>query len=91
MPGEPPGHAMWTALVTLVPVGLALGLIAFGRYGERRPPAPTARSVAPVAAAALVCGPLAVAVLGFLGWLVLVLLTAATLLAVATLRTPLRH
>src|SRR4051794_28498686 len=62
-PQEPPGRPrtdparMWTALVTLVPVGLALGLLAFGRYGERRPPVPTARSVATVAAAALLMGP----------------------------------
>jgi hypothetical protein len=83
---------MWTALVTLVPVGLAMGLIAFGRYGERRPPAPTARNVGPVAAAALVLGPLAVAVLGFLGWLVLVVVVAAAILAVAMMRTaPLRN
>jgi uncharacterized membrane protein len=83
---------MWTALVTLVPVGLALGLIAFGRYGERRPPAPTTRSVAPVAVAALVLGPVAVATLGFLLWLVLVVLVAAAILMVAMLRAaPLRH
>jgi hypothetical protein len=73
-------------------VGLALGLIAFGRYGERRPPAPTMRSVAPVAVAALVLGPLAVAALGFLLWLVLVVVVAAAILMVAMLRTPpLRH
>jgi hypothetical protein len=83
---------MWTALVTIVPVGLALGLIFFGRYGERRPPAPTVRSIAPVAAAALVLGPLAVAAVGFLLWLVLVVIVAAGLLMVAMLRTPpLRH
>ncbi|MEA2292556.1 MAG: hypothetical protein QOE86_195 [Solirubrobacteraceae bacterium] len=83
---------MWTALVTLVPVGLALGLLAFGRYGERRPPAPTARSVAPVAAAALVLGPLAVAALGFFIWLVCVVIVAAAILMFAMLRTPpLRH
>jgi len=83
---------MWTALVTLVPVGLALGLIAFGRYGERRPPEPTARSVAPVAVATLVLGPLAVAALGFLMWLVCVVIVAAAMLMVAMLRTPpLRH
>lgn len=83
---------MWTALVTLVPVGLALGLLAFGRYGERRPPVPTARSVAPVAAAALVVGPLAVALLGFLLWLVCVVIAVAAILMVAMLRTPpLRH
>ena len=83
---------MWTALVTLVPVGLALGLLAFGRYGERQPPVPTARSVAPVAAAALVVGPLAVALLGFLLWLVCVVIAVAAILMVAMLRTPpLRH
>jgi hypothetical protein len=83
---------MWTALVTLVPVGLALGLLAFGRYGERRPPAPTARSVAPGAAAALVLGPLAVAALGFFIWLVCVVIVAAAILMFAMLRTPpLRH
>jgi hypothetical protein len=79
---------MWTALVTLVPVGLAMGLLAFGRYGERRPPAPTARRVAPVAAATLLCGPLAAAALGFLLWLVCVVIVTSAMLIVAMLRQP---
>jgi uncharacterized membrane protein len=78
---------MWTALVTLVPVGLALGLLAFGRYGERRPPAPTAKRIAPVAVAAVMGGPVAVAVLGFVLWLVCIIIVAAALLMVAMLRT----
>jgi hypothetical protein len=83
---------MWTALDTLVPVGLALGLIAFGRSGVGRPPVPTARRVVPGAAATIVLGPVAVASLGFLNWLLCVVIAAAALLMVAMLRTPrLRH
>ena len=74
-------------LVSLVPVGLVLGLLAFGRYGGRHVE-PTRKRVAWVAAATVVAGPLALSAFGFFGWLLLVIAAVAALAAAALLRGP---
>ncbi len=80
------------ALATLIPVGLALGLLLFGTYGTHRPPAPTPGRVVPVTILAVLLGPVAVVGLGLVTWLVLVVVIIAALLMFAMLRTPpLRH
>jgi len=79
---------MWASLLTLVPTGLVLGLIAFGSYGTRPRPEPTWAKVAVVSAVALVIGPVSVAAIGFFFWLVLVAILASSLTIAAMLRTP---
>lgn len=79
------------AFATLIPVGLVLGLIMFGTYGTHRPPAPTPGRVLPIAALAVVIGPVAVSVLGFVGWLAMLFVGLAVILMVAMLRTPPLH
>ena len=76
---------MVAALLTLVPTGLALGLLAFGHYG-RRHVRPTLRSAALVGVLAFVLGPVAVATLGFFVWLLLVAVVVAALTMAAVLR-----
>lgn len=74
-------------LLLLVPVGLALGLVAFGHYGERRPE-PTPARIAATALATVVLGPLAAQVLGLFLWLLAVAAVAASIAALAVLRAP---
>ena len=76
------------ALATLIPVGLALGLLVFGSYGTHRPPAVTPGRVIPVALLAVLLGPVFVAVLGLVAWLVLVVVLIAAFLMAAMLRPP---
>ena len=79
---------MWASLLTLVPTGLVLGLIWFGRYpGHARPEATPAR-VASISAVAIVLGPIAVSLLGFFVWLCLVAVLASALTMAAMLRAP---
>jgi hypothetical protein len=75
-----------SALLSFLPTVVALGLLAFAL--DRREP--TAARVLWVLAAAIVCGPVAVALLGFVGWLVLVTAAAVTLAVYAATRRPLR-
>jgi hypothetical protein len=84
---------MWAPLITLVPVGLVLGLVTFGRYAGRTPAPLTPGRVVPVAVIAVLLGPVAVSALGFFQWLLLLLILIGAILMVATLRTPptLRH
>lgn len=78
---------MFADLLVLAPVGLALGLIVFGHYGDRRPEA-TPRRIAATAAAALLLGPVAVEVLGLFVWLLGVAAVVASVAMVAALRPP---
>jgi hypothetical protein len=78
---------MW-ALLTLVPTGLVVGLIAFGSYPGHARPEPTNVRLAIVCAIAVALGPVAVAVLGLFMWLLVVAVLAAGLTMVAMLRTP---
>lgn len=78
---------MLTDLLLLVPVGLALGLVAFGHHGDRRPE-PTPPRIAATALATIVLGPVAVEALGLFVWLLGVAAVAAAITAVALLRTP---
>ena len=78
---------MFTDLLLLVPVGLALGLLAFGHYGDRRPE-PTPRRIAATAVATIVLGPVAVEALGLFVWLLGVGAVVAGITALALLRTP---
>src|SRR4051794_16760068 len=94
--GRPPNAPpMVASLITLVPVGLVLGLLTFGHYAGRTPAPLTPGRVVPVAALALLLGPVAVSELGFLQWLLLLVTLVAAILVVAMLRTPpsppLRH
>jgi len=75
-------------LLTLVPVGVALGLLAFGRYGHRTPMPPTPGRILPVGAVAVLIGPVAVQALGFFVWLLGVAILVAAIAMVALLRTP---
>jgi hypothetical protein len=82
------------ALLTIVPVGLVLGLIMFGTYGTHRPPAITPGRVIPVVLMTVVLGPVAVSAFGFFGWLIVLFVLVAAILMVAVLRNPprpLRH
>ena len=78
---------MFTDLLLLVPVGLALGLLAFGHYGDRRPE-PTPGRIAATAVATIVLGPVAVEALGLFVWLLGVGAVVAGITALALLRTP---
>lgn len=79
---------MLTDLLILVPVGLALGLVAFGHYGDRPYPEPTPARIALTAIAAVVLGPVAVEALGLFVWLVGVAAVVCSIAAVAAWRTP---
>jgi hypothetical protein len=79
---------MLESLITLVPVGLVLGLLTFGRYAGRTPAPPTPGRILPVAAVALLLGPVAVSVLGLFQWLLLLLILVGAILMIAMLRTP---
>ncbi len=74
------------ALFSFIPTVVALWLLAFGL--ERR--APTAPRVLWVVAGAIVLGPVAVAMLGLLGWLTMVEAAALALAVYAVTRRPLR-
>lgn len=74
-------------LLLLVPVGLALGLVAFGEYGDRRTE-PTPTRIALTAVATIVLGPLAVETLGLFVWLLGVAAVVAAITAIALLRAP---
>ena len=78
---------MLTDLLLLVPVGLALGLVAFGHYGDRRPE-PTPARIGLTALATIVLGPVAVQALGLFVWLLGVAAVVAAITALALLRTP---
>jgi len=73
------------ALLSLVPVGLGLFLLAFGVPG-RPLLAPTPRNLAVVGAVSVATGPVALLALGFLGWLVVI----ALVVCAAVLATGLR-
>lgn len=77
------------ALLSVVPVGLGLFLLAFG-VPERRLLAPNPRNMAVVAVASAVVGPVALIGLGVAGWLTLIALLVAGVLLTAGLQPP-RH
>ena len=77
-----------TALLTLVPTGLVIGLLAFGEYGTRRAPDPNPAAMMLVAAVAILFGPVATLLLGFFGWLVLIAVIVGVLIIAAMLREP---
>ncbi len=79
------------ALVTLLPVGLVLGLLMFGTYGTHRPPAVTPGRVVPVAALTALLGPVTAATVGFVGWLGVMFVLVLAILMVAMLRNPPLH
>jgi hypothetical protein len=78
---------MWATLLTLVPVGLVLGLIAFGEYGDRRVE-PTRGRIAGTAVAAVLLGPVAVQFMGLFLWMAGVLVVVCGVTMVAMLRSP---
>ena len=87
-PGDPGKTCGMWALLTLVPTGLVVGLIAFGSYPGHARPEPTNARLALVCAVAVLLGPVAVSILGLFFWLLVVAVLAAALTMVAMLRTP---
>ena len=79
---------MLVSLITIVPVGLVLGLLTFGHYPGHEPPRPTPARVAPVALAAILIGPVAVSALGVFQWFLLLVILVGVLVMIAMLRTP---
>jgi hypothetical protein len=75
------------AVLSLVPVGLGLFLLAFG-VPERRLLAPKPRNMALVAVLSVVVGPVALLTLSFAGWLTLIALLVAGVLLTAGLEPP---
>ncbi len=76
------------ALATVIPVGLVLGLLMFGSYGTHQPPEITPGRVLPVAALAVLLGPVVTAAFGLVGWLIGIVLIVGGILMAAMLRTP---
>ena len=74
-------------LLSLVPVGLGLFLLAFG-VPDRPLLAPTPRNLAAVGAVSLAAGPVALIALGFLGWLVVIALIVCGAVLAAGLKPP---
>jgi MFS family permease len=79
---------MWASLITVVPIGLALGLLTFGRYAGHTPAPATPGRVLPVAILTLLLGPVALSALGVFTWLLLLLVLVGLILMAAMLRTP---
>lgn len=75
-----------SALLAFLPTFIALGLLTFALD----PREPTLARVLWVIAGALLLGPVAVALLGFVGWLMLVTAAAVSLAVYAATRRPLR-
>jgi hypothetical protein len=75
---------MWD-LLALVPVGLALGLLAFGRYGGRTTE-PNRKTILIVGIAAILAGPVAIEILGFGQWLIVVATATGALTVYAVTR-----
>jgi hypothetical protein len=61
---------MWGIVLSAVPIGLATGLLAFGQYGGRSPDVSRTR-IAAVVAGSIAAGPVALAILGFWDWLLM--------------------
>ena len=80
---------VWASLLLVVPVGLVLGLLAFGDHGGSRL-RPTPASLTAVGVAALAAGPVAVELMGAFFWLLGVALVVACFTIVVVLRVP-RH
>jgi hypothetical protein len=79
------------ALLSLAPTALVLWLLTVGREPSQSW-SPTREQLAMVTGGAVLLGPLALALLGFFGWLLLVAAGALLLLFVATMRDiPLRR
>lgn len=74
-------------MLSLVPVGLGLFLLAFG-VPERRLLAPKPRNLILVGVLAVLVGPVALIGLGVAGWLTLIALFVAAVLLTAGLEPP---
>ncbi len=77
------------AILSIVPVGLGLFLLVFGVPG-RTLLEPTPRNLAGVGLVAVIVGPVALLVLGLLGWLVVIALLIGAVLITAGLKPPRR-
>jgi hypothetical protein len=75
------------ALLSLVPVGLGLFLLAFG-VPERRLLRPNPRNAVLVGVVAVLVGPVALLTLGVAGWLTVIALLVAGVLLTAGLEPP---
>ncbi|HEX8104222.1 MAG TPA: hypothetical protein VF533_16505 [Solirubrobacteraceae bacterium] len=81
---------MLLALLSLIPVGLGLFLLAFGVPG-RPLLQPTPRNLAAVGGAAFLLGPVALMTLGVAGWLALMGVTIVAVVLATGLRNPPRR
>ena len=61
---------MWGIALSVVPIGLATGLLAFGQYGGRTPEVSRVRIAAAVVGS-IALGPVALALLGLWDWLMM--------------------
>jgi len=75
-----------SALFSLIPTAVALGLLLYGLGGHE----PTLPRNLWLLAGAIIAGPVAVTLLGFVGWLLMVTAASFALVAVSVLRSPLR-
>ena len=75
-----------SALFSLIPTAVALGLLLYGLGGL----APTLPRNLWLFAGAILVGPVAVTLLGFVGWLLMVTAATFALVAFSVLRSPLR-
>jgi len=78
---------MLLSLITVAPIGLVLGLLAFGSHGPRAL-RPTPGAMSAVAVLAFVIGPVALNVLGLFGWLLALAAVSGAIVVVAMLRAP---
>ena len=75
-----------SALFSLIPTAVALGLLLYGLGGHQ----PTLPRNLWLFAAAILVGPVAITLLGFAGWLLMVTAATFALVAFSVLRSPLR-
>lgn len=91
-PPHPPANApsMLGIVLSAVPIGIAIGLLAFGTYGGRQPVVNRPR-VAAAAAATVALGPGALALLGLLDWIMLLAVLILLLTVYVAGRQDLAH
>ncbi len=81
---------MLLAVLSLIPVGLGLFLLAFGIPGQPIL-APTRRNLVAVGLAALVLGPVTLLTLGVTGWLALIAVAIIGVVLLTALKNPPRR
>jgi len=75
-----------SALFSLIPTAVALGLLLYGLGGQQ----PSLPRNLWLLAGAIIVGPVAVTLLGFVGWLLMVTAVTFALVAFTVVRSPVR-